>query len=129
MAISGTNVYTAADFSGLLVFPLQCEAVSAAVLEIPGAESRLFGAYPNPFNPQTTLAFELSQQDVVKLRVFGLSGRLVRRLLDGENVSEGQNEIVWNGRDDTGRQVASGAYFYRLEARNFSETKRMVLIK
>lgn len=84
---------------------------------------------PNPFNPQTTIAFELAQQDAVHLRVFDVAGRLVRVLLDGEIFSSGHHQTVWNGRDDAGMLVASGAYFYRLEAGKVSETKLMTLIK
>jgi len=84
---------------------------------------------PNPFNPQTTIAFELPKQAAVSLRVFDVSGRLVIVLMDGETIAEGRREVVWNGRDDTGRRVAAGAYFYRLEAGRYAETKRMVLMK
>ncbi len=48
---------------------------------------------------------------------------------DGDIIADGRNEAVWNGRDDSGRQVASGTYFYRLEAGEYSETRRMALIK
>jgi len=96
--------------------------------EIP-AKTALLGAFPNPFNPQTTIAFEIRRQDDVTLRVFDLSGRLVRVLIGGESYTPGHHETVWNGRDDAGRQVASGTYFYRLEAGDFAETKRMVLVK
>lgn len=84
---------------------------------------------PNPFNPQTTIAYDLPNQTAVSLRVFDVSGRLVRVLVDGEVIAEGRNEAIWNGRDDTGRRVASGTYFYRLEAGEYSETKGMALIK
>jgi len=89
----------------------------------------LHAAAPNPFNPQTTIAFENPRQEEVTLRIFDLSGRLVRELIAGEFRAPGRHEIVWNGRDDAGRQVASGTYFYRLEAGEFAETKRMVLVK
>ncbi|MEN8165679.1 MAG: FlgD immunoglobulin-like domain containing protein, partial [Acidobacteriota bacterium] len=85
--------------------------------------------FPNPFNPQTTIAFEIPSQQDVTLRVFALSGRLVRILSLGETHTPGRHEVVWDGRDDAGRQVASGTYFYRLEAGAFAETKRMVLVK
>jgi len=85
--------------------------------------------HPNPFNPQTTIAFEIPGRQEVSLRVFDLSGRLVRDLIVGELRYPGRHEVVWNGRDDAGRPVASGTYFYRLEAGDFAETKRMVLIK
>jgi len=85
--------------------------------------------HPNPFNPQTTIAFELPKREAVTLSVFDISGRLVRELITAESHTPGRHEVVWNGRDDVGRQVASGTYFYRLEAGSYSETKRMVLIK
>jgi hypothetical protein len=104
------------------------------VSAIPGAQPVTNGSiassvHPNPFNPRTTISFELPKQTAVSLRVFDLSGRLVRVLVDGEIVAGGSNEAVWNGRDDSGRQVASGTYFYRLEAGEYSETRRMALIK
>ncbi|MBU8869510.1 MAG: VCBS repeat-containing protein [Gemmatimonadales bacterium] len=86
-------------------------------------------AYPNPFNPQTTIAFELPQVEAVRLRVFDVSGRLVRELIGGETYDQGRHEAIWRGADDAGRQMSSGTYFYRLEAGEFSETKRMVLVK
>ena len=85
--------------------------------------------FPNPFNPQTTIAFDLPKQEMATLSVFDLSGRLVKNLITAKLHTPGHHEVVWNGRDDAGRQVASGAYFYRLEAGSFSETKRMILIK
>jgi len=90
---------------------------------------RLEGSYPNPFNPQTTIAFELPKREAVTLRVFDIAGRLVKSLISAEPHTPGRHEVVWNGRDESGRQVASGTYFYRLEAGSYSETKRMVLIK
>ncbi|MCK9996252.1 MAG: T9SS type A sorting domain-containing protein [Candidatus Krumholzibacteria bacterium] len=84
---------------------------------------------PNPFNPQTTIAFEIPEQAAVSLQVFDVSGRLVRVLIDNEIVAGGRQETVWNGRDDTGRNVATGVYFYRLETGQWSKMKRMALIK
>ncbi len=92
-------------------------------------ESRLYDAYPNPFNPRTTIAFDNPAQAAVSLRVFDLAGRLVNVLINGEVVSQGRNEVVWGGRDMAGRVVSAGVYFYRLEAGNFSQTKGMVLVK
>lgn len=93
------------------------------------ANCRLHPASPNPFNPLTTISYELASAESVSLRVFDLSGRLVRVLVSGENLAEGRHEIIWNGRDDAGRQVVSGIYFYRLEAGTFIETRRMTLVK
>ncbi len=85
--------------------------------------------YPNPFNPQTTIAFDLPRPVAVSLRVFDLSGHLVKVLLAGEALSEGPQEVTWDGRDSTGKRAASGTYFYRLESGKLSETRRMVLVK
>ena len=89
----------------------------------------LRGAVPNPFNPQTTIAFDLPNEGVVSLRVYDVGGRLINTLLSNEPASLGRNEVVWRGRDADGRVVPAGVYFYRLTAGPYSETKRMVLVK
>ena len=70
---------------------------------------------PNPFNPMTTISFALPKTTQVQLRVYDLSGKLVTTLAE-ETLSAGQHEVIWTGRDDNGRQAASGMYFYRLVA-------------
>ena len=83
---------------------------------------------PNPFNPLTTISYELESAGQVNLQVFDLAGRLVRTLYSGSE-SSGQHEKVWMGRDQTGRTVATGVYFYRLRAGRDVETRRMLLAK
>ncbi|MFT5316300.1 MAG: flagellar hook assembly protein FlgD, partial [Candidatus Krumholzibacteriia bacterium] len=101
-----------------------------AVGDTPGAGSfALFGAAPNPFNPMTTIAFNLPRSETVNLRVYDISGRVVRSLLVGETANAGRNEVVWNGRDDSERAVASGVYFYRLETSRDQAHGRMTLVK
>lgn len=95
---------------------------------IPGAIV-LAGNYPNPFNPTTTIVFELPAQEPVGLYVFDIKGRRIRTLLNGEAQPAGSHRTVWNGCDDAGRQVASGTYLLRLEAGGQMETKRAVLLK
>ena len=65
----------------------------------------------------------------VNLHVYDLNGRMIRRLLNEAALSAGPHEEFWNGRDDAGRQVASGTYLYRLSAGDFTQTKRMTLVK
>ncbi len=98
-------------------------------IDIPVTRTGLLQNAPNPFNPQTTITFEIHQQATVSLLVFDVSGRLVRVLIDNEIVERGRHEAVWRGRDDGGRTAPSGTYFYCLEAGDYSETKRMVLLK
>ena len=91
--------------------------------------TKLYQSSPNPFNPTTTIKYELPTQAHVRMRIFDLSGRLVRVLVSGDSVEAGSYETVWNGKDDAGRPVPSGTYFYRLTAGPYSATRRMVLVK
>jgi subtilisin-like proprotein convertase family protein len=84
--------------------------------------------YPNPFNPMTTIAFALPKTTQVQLRVYDLSGKLVTTLAE-ETLSAGQHEVIWTGRDDTGRQAASGMYFYRLVAEGQTLVGKMLMLK
>jgi hypothetical protein len=91
--------------------------------------SRLHAAYPNPFNPRTMIAFDLPHRQRVDLRVYDVSGRLVKVLAGGKVYEAGRHELVWNGRDDEGRRQAAGTYFFRMEADGQVQTRRVVMIK
>jgi len=84
--------------------------------------------YPNPFNPQTTIAFVLPESREVRLAVYSLDGSLVRVLVDGAQAA-GPHTVVWDGLDSQGQGVASGAYFYRIEAGPDSQVRKMLLMK
>ncbi len=98
------------------------------VAEAPRASLRLMQNRPNPFNPRTTIGFTLPQAAPVRLRVFDLAGRLVATLAD-RSLPAGSYEVPWNGRDTAGRSVASGVYFYQLEALGIRRSSRMTLLK
>jgi len=87
------------------------------------------GSFPNPFNPVTTIAYEMPRSGHVDLRVYSTSGRVVRVLLDSEFQSEGNHAVSWRGCDDSGRRVASGAYFYRLNVDGETHTAKMIMVK
>jgi predicted GH43/DUF377 family glycosyl hydrolase len=84
--------------------------------------------FPNPFNPRTTIAFEVSHDGRVLLQVFDLRGRLVATLID-EIVAVGSHEVIWSGRGDGGREVPSGVYFSRLESNGQVAHGRMTLVR
>ncbi len=84
--------------------------------------------YPNPFNPETKISYELPERAKVKLTVYNLLGQKVRTLVDGY-ASSGTHVVQWKGLDDNGSQVASGVYFYKLESKEFSSVKKMILMK
>jgi fibronectin type 3 domain-containing protein len=84
---------------------------------------------PNPFNPVTRIAYDVpSPGGPLALRVYSASGRLVRTLVDRLEVP-GRHSVAWDGTDNTGAAVASGVYFYRLDAAGFSDGGKMVLLK
>ena len=82
---------------------------------------------PNPFNPETRIAFGIPQPGHVTLKIFNIRGQLVKTLLD-ETLSADYHEILWDGTNHHGEQVASGIYFYRLVTDKFTESKKMLLI-
>jgi hypothetical protein len=84
--------------------------------------------YPNPFNPVTTITFGLTKSGHVSLKVYDVSGRLVRVLVEEQRAARHYEE-KWDGRDNAGKPVASGVYFCRLTAEGFSQTRKMVLVK
>ena len=92
------------------------------------AASYLSQNYPNPFNPVTTMRFGLKSRSAVSLRIYDPAGRLVRTLVD-EPRDAGHYTEEWDGRDNSSRTVASGVYFYKLEADSFRETKKMILLR
>ena len=82
--------------------------------------------YPNPFNPSTQISFALPAAGEISLKVYNVNGDEVRRLASGVQ-SAGQHSVMWDGKDNRGKAVVSGIYFYRLQAGNFLQTKKMVL--
>jgi pullulanase len=83
---------------------------------------------PNPFNPRTTLAFDLPDPADVRLTIYDVAGRQVRGLLD-DRLPAGFHEVVWNGRDDAGRELPSGVYMAAIHAGPRKATWRMVLVR
>jgi flagellar hook assembly protein FlgD len=88
----------------------------------------LHGAFPNPFNPTTTLLFEMAVEGPARLEIFSVEGRRVLTLVD-ERLAVGQHERDWDGRDENGRALASGIYLARFTRPGMSEAKRLVLLK
>jgi len=97
--------------------------------ELPGARRlALHRNHPNPFNPRTTIAFELPSAGETRLAVYSASGRHVATLVEG-TLDAGRHTVTWNGIDDAGRSVASGVYFFRLDSLGETRTGKGVLLK
>lgn len=84
--------------------------------------------YPNPFNPTTTIRVDLRTRGQVRLIIYDVTGREVIRLMDDEYTA-GSYDVTWNGKDAFGRTAASGVYVYRIEAKDFAQTRKMLLLK
>jgi hypothetical protein len=102
---------------------------ATGVANAPEYTNRLGQNYPNPFNPTTTIEYSIARPGHVTLRVYDVTGRPVRTLVD-EVQTPGQMRLVrWDGRSDTGNPVASGVYLYRLEAPGLTRTNKMVMVR
>ena len=84
--------------------------------------------FPNPFNPNTSLRYELPIATDVVLVVYDILGREVIRLVD-EHKEAGYHQVIWQGQDRFGRDLASGVYIYRLVTSQYSRSRKMVLLK
>ena len=89
-------------------------------------ELELLPNYPNPFNPSTHIMFSIPKDQHTQVIIFDILGKKVRELVNG-TMPAGRHTITWNGRDDSGKQVASGIYFYILETPSQRLTKKMIL--
>jgi cyclomaltodextrinase / maltogenic alpha-amylase / neopullulanase len=84
--------------------------------------------YPNPFNPTTEIRFSLGKSSVVKLAVYNVLGQRVTTLVN-EQMAAGSHTVTFGGKDQFGRELASGVYFYRIEAGDFTQSRKMVMLK
>lgn len=113
-----------------------CQCPSSGVRwidDLPEEEGRptsciLSQNYPNPFNPVTSFKFTVPEASCVKIDIFNILGQKVKTLVD-EDMRAGVFIVDWDGKDERGVEISSGIYFYRMTAGDFSDTKRMVLLK
>lgn len=104
---------------------------ATAVSEIDGAvptSSSLGDAYPNPFNPQTTIRFSLPWVAAISVDVYNTQGQIIRTLVDQE-MGPGEFQVTWDGRDDHGAEVATGVYVYRITGPNLQLQKKVTFLK
>lgn len=115
-------VYAADDGSGHPVYATVYVRVAHNVMP------ELSSVHPNPFNPQTTVAYTLWEDGHVQMMIYDVRGTLVRRLVD-ESLPAGEHRVVWNGLDQAGSPVGSGIYFVKLVGENHVDTRKIVLLK
>jgi hypothetical protein len=116
---------------GELFDPSRLENVpSSSLLNVRAVPSEFALAqnYPNPFNPETTITYDLAANSDVRLDIYNVLGQVVRTLVS-ENQSAGRYRLSWLGDNSLGHQVASGVYFYRIQADAFHSVKKLMLLK
>ncbi len=84
--------------------------------------------YPNPFNPSTRISYTIPQAGNAAIKIYRVDGQLVKTLINGYHPA-GRFETIWDGRNDFGQLVSSGVYFYKLQAGDFVQVKKMMLLK
>jgi Secretion system C-terminal sorting domain len=84
--------------------------------------------YPNPFNPETNISFNLPSEQKVTIDVYNTKGQKVKQLIN-DQITAGQHSVAWNGTDSYGKTVSSGVYFYKINSGDFEQTKKMILMK
>lgn len=110
----GQNSFISEKFSGIQTLPTDFE---------------LSQNFPNPFNPVTTIRYGLPVESTVDIKVYNLSGKEVATLVNSESVNAGYHIKIWNGRTASGMKAASGVYFIRMQAGEFVQTRKMLLIQ
>ena len=88
----------------------------------------LHANYPNPFNPTTTILYDLPESATVHLVIYDVLGRQVRTLVN-DDLTAGYHRAVWDATDDIGKPLSAGLYIYRIKAGSYSKTMKMVLLK
>ena len=118
---------------GLVFDPQQLSnpAVVAGVLNVQTTptEFALLQNFPNPFNPETTIGYELAESADVTLQIYNVVGQVVRTLIAAEPQAAGRYQMRWDGMDDRGVSVSSGVYFYRISAGEFQTVRKLMLLK
>jgi hypothetical protein len=124
---SATNRLYTGFWNPWVVTMSPVEEVEGDVSQLP-KEFDLSQNYPNPFNPTTVIEYALPKASQVKIQIYNILGQKVRNLVD-EQQEAGYKTIYWDGKDDHGKEISSGVYFYRIVARDFVKCKKMTLLK
>jgi hypothetical protein len=96
--------------------------------QTPKRRLKLFSNFPNPFTGCTWIRYVLPQSSDMKLTIYNLCGQRVKTLVSGK-IQAGRHQVIWDGTDSSGKRVAPGIYFYRLEAGNFKATEKLILVR
>ena len=109
-------------------FPVGCAAILSTETDILPSEYALYQNYPNPFNPITKIRYDLPLTEYVSIGIYDLMGRKIKSLIN-TNQNAGYRSINWDATNDLGQPVSAGMYIYTIQAGEFRQTRKMVLLK
>jgi len=122
------------NYTGVQCKPFNAGREISSIHSVVPDEYALFETYPNPFNPRTTIMFNIPEQTIIRINIYNAHGQLVNKLVNGQ-VSPGYKSIEWDGKNSSGQPVSSGVYIYTISAKSleseklFSDRKKMILLK
>ena len=109
-------------------FPVGCAAILSTETDILPKEYTLHQNYPNPFNPITQIRYDLPLTEYVSITIYDMMGRIVKTLVNSSQTA-GYKSIKWNATNDRNEPVSAGLYLYTIQAGEFRQAKKMVLLK
>ncbi len=111
--------------------PIEFEIMFVGADDVLTLETKLLGNYPNPFNPETTISFNISRKDAknAKIEIYNLKGQKIKTFPIDQLTNQPVNQIIWDGTDENGKEVSSGIYLYKLQTNHKTFTRKMLLIK
>jgi hypothetical protein len=117
------NSFSSSGFSTEVSFE-----APTGVDDLLGGTQQYISIAPNPFNPSTTISFFMLEDGVVKLTIYNARGQKVKDLASG-SFSRGQHQLIWDGRDQSNRELSSGVFLLKLESSGHCHTRKMMLMK
>ena len=124
--VSATDDKGATGSNALITFNVMGEL--GADIDLNAEKFTISEAFPNPFNPSTSLNFNVNKKEMVKITIYDLLGNRIKSLVN-DHYSMGSHSISWHARNDKGQPVSAGVYLYKVQAGEFQSTKKMILLK
>ena len=128
LAENSPCVGTGEDGSNMGAFGIGCEAILSTDKDVIPLQYILHQNYPNPFNPVTTLRYDLPENAMINITIYDMLGRQVKTLIN-QTQDAGYRSVIWDSTNDYGKPVSAGIYLYQIQAGEYMQTKKMVLLK
>ena len=126
--IATDGIYDTYATNGPFTLTIDGSQLKASDEDVIPDEFALHSNYPNPFNPTTTISYDLPEQSHITLDIYDLLGKRIKTLVH-QSQDAGRQIVMWDGTDDVRRQVSAGVYLYRIQTGEFTQTRKMLILK